>query len=293
MKFEKAIAAALEPLIDVIAKMDARLRTLEVPNEIEVPIDDVAAALKADDEFCAMVKGEPGNSPEPVTLDEQAIIDALALRIPEPIPGAAGIGKDGTNGVDGIGHNVKQWLPGVYREGSIVQHDMGRIARAKCDTAEQPGTGDDWERIGRGGFRWRGVKSETALYEDGDFYIDDGTTFLMCEGKAVMFCRKGRDGKAGKDAVNHPPPKNGDDGKPGRDGRDCTALIGELKIWSGVDIPEGYLLADGGMIPAGDQYDALRAMHGDTVPDFSNEFLINETPKGVFVATIIVRAFLA
>lgn len=293
MKYEKAIAAALEPLVDVIVRIEARLKALEVPQQIEVPIDDVAAALKADPEFCEMVKGAPGVNGETPQVNHELIAQQIAETIEPPRDGKDGEpgtnGKDGDNGrdgIDGVGHNVKEWAPGVYREGALVQHDMGRIARAKRDTAEQPGSGNDWERIGLGGFRWRGVKSDTA-YEHGDFYIDDGTTFLVLDGKAHMFCRKGRNGKDGE------PGANGKDGENGRDGKDASALIGEMKIWPGAEVPDGFLLLDGSRIPDGEQYDALRAMHGDHVPDWSSEFLVSETKDGTWIAVLIVRAYVA
>lgn len=296
MNIEKAIAAALEPLVDVIAKIDERLREVEAPTNIEVPIDDVAAALKADDEFRDLVKGQPGADGVTPEIDTNEITEKLlgVIQQLKGDPGADGLdGLNGADGADGIGYDAKQWSPGVYREGAIVQHDFGRLAKAVRDTADMPGDSQDWERVGTSGFRVLGVKSEAREYQEGDFFIDDGTTFLMTGGKPRMFARKGRDGKPGKDGADGVHGKNGKDGKDGRDGKDASALIGEIKIWPGVDAPAGFVLADGSAVPDGEEYDELRALHGDTVPDFSSEFLVSEVAGKAYIATFIIRAFVA
>jgi hypothetical protein len=118
-------------------------------------------------------------------------------------PGPAGEpGKDGADGRNGLGIDAKQWTPGIYRERSVVMHDLGRYARAIRDTTGEPGRSPDWERVGSAGSRFTGVKSETFDYQDGDLYIDKGTTFIWTNGKGHMFAQRGKDGRDGKDGQN-------------------------------------------------------------------------------------------
>ena len=109
-------------------------------------------------------------------------------------------GEKGETGETGIGYNTKEWSKGIYRKDQIVQHFIGQQFRALKDTDKEPSNGEDWERIGSNGFRWTGVKSDKAKYEDGDLFIDSGTTFLVVDGKAKMFAQRGRDGKDGVNA---------------------------------------------------------------------------------------------
>jgi len=118
--------------------------------------------------------------------------------------------------ITGIGVNVKNWQPGIYREGTLIQHHTGQIFKALVDTSAEPGKGedqDDWERIGSGGFRWMGVKDETKTYRDGDMFIDGGSTFCVFDGKAKMVARRGKDGQ------------NGKDGKDGKDGQSAPKPV--------------------------------------------------------------------
>ena len=111
-------------------------------------------------------------------------------------------GAQGETGQEGIGVNTKEWTKGIYREGQIVQHFIGQQFKALKDTDKEPSNGEDWERIGTNGFRWTGVKSDKTKYEDGDLFIDSGTTFLMVDGKAKMFAQRGKNGVNGKDGVD-------------------------------------------------------------------------------------------
>ena len=120
------------------------------------------------------------------------------------------IAKDG---VDGIGLNLKAWDEGIYREGTLVQHNMGQAFKALRDTSAEPGSSDDWERMGSAGFRWTGVKNADFAYQDGDLYIDGGTTFMWFNGKGHMFAQRGKNGK------------DGIDGKDGTDGRDAAKVL--------------------------------------------------------------------
>ena len=111
-------------------------------------------------------------------------------------------GAQGETGQEGIGVNTKEWSKGIYREGQIVQHFIGQQFKALKDTDKEPSHGEDWERIGTTGFRWTGVKSDKAKYQDGDLFIDSGTTFLMVDGKAKMFAQRGKNAVDGKNGVD-------------------------------------------------------------------------------------------
>jgi hypothetical protein len=120
------------------------------------------------------------------------------------------IAKDGA---DGIGLNLKAWDEGIHREGTLVQHNMGQAFKALRDTSAEPGSSDDWERMGSAGFRWTGVKNFDFDYQDGDLYIDGGTTFIWFNGKGHMFSQRGKNGK------------DGIDGKDGTNGRDAAKVL--------------------------------------------------------------------
>ena len=111
-------------------------------------------------------------------------------------------GAQGEQGETGIGFNTKEWTKGIYRKDQIVQHFIGQQFKALKDTDKEPSNGEDWERIGTNGFRWTGVKSDKTKYEDGDLFIDSGTTFLMVDGKAKMFAQRGKNAVDGKDGVD-------------------------------------------------------------------------------------------
>ena len=136
---------------------------------------------------------------------DQAIPDEVAKQIDAlPIP---------ADGQDGLGLNVKSWDEGIHREGVLVQHNIGQVFKALRDTNLEPGVGEDWERIGTNGFRWTGVKNAEFPYQDGDLYIDGGTTFMWFGGKGYMFAQRGKNGK------------DGVDGKAGSDGRDAPKVL--------------------------------------------------------------------
>ena len=49
--------------------------------------------------------------------------------------------------------------------------------------------------------------------------------------------------------------------------------IGTIAIWSTSTVPTGWLICNGQVIPAGDDYAEIRAMYGSNVPDFRGMFL--------------------
>jgi len=122
-------------------------------------------------------------------------------------------GEAGADGADGLGFNLKSWENKIHREGSVVQHFIGQAYKALVDTNDEPGDSSDWERVGSNGFRWTGVKSADHEYQDGDLYIDGGTTFMWQGGKGYMFAQRGKNGK------------DGVDGKAGKDGADASNII--------------------------------------------------------------------
>jgi hypothetical protein len=187
-------------------------------------------------------RGDDGISIEAVELGEGEFDlifsnkEHVTIKLPSGIKGEKGEpglfvkgdagerGEKGERGEPGIGINVELWEPGVYREGSVVQCEFGRSYLATCDTAGEPGDNPDWVRIGKGGFRWRGLKKEGAHYEHGDLFIDNGSTFLVVDDKPRMFAQRGKDGM------------NGSHGKDGANGKD-GASITEMAI-----TPEGELI---------------------------------------------------
>ena len=122
-------------------------------------------------------------------------------------------GEAGADGADGLGFNLKSWENKIHREGSVVQHFIGQAYKALVDTNDEPGDSSDWERVGSNGFRWTGVKKADHDYQDGDLYIDGGTTFMWQGGKGYMFAQRGKNGK------------DGSDGKAGKDGADANNII--------------------------------------------------------------------
>jgi hypothetical protein len=196
MSQEKAIAAAVEPIIEDQVELREAVeqirKQLDAPIKFEVDPDEIAASLMLRADLVTLLKGAPGRDGDNGT------------------PGAPGLpGKDGR---DGLGIDAAPWEPGIYRKDCIVSHGLGCVSIALRDTTQEP-DGDDWKRIGSGGFRWMGAKHAEAVYRDGDLYIDDGSTFLWFGGKSSLFSRRGRDGR------------NGKNGRQGRDGMDAPTII--------------------------------------------------------------------
>jgi hypothetical protein len=116
-------------------------------------------------------------------------------------------GDRGNDGSDGLGIEVKLWEPGVYREGTFTMANLGQFFKAVRDTASEPGKSADWARVGSFGFSWKGVKKDGVEYQDGDLYIDGGSTFLFINGKGRIFAQRGtpgQQGPAGKDGADAP-----------------------------------------------------------------------------------------
>lgn len=213
---------------------------------VEICLEDVKETLLASDEFLRLVKGakgddgkdadsaevaqklfqfyrnelkgEKGDKGDPgKDVDEQKVVESLKS---DPsflceIRGAKGEKGDDATALD---ITVPQWREGVYLKDTVVQHDFGRYYRAIKNTASEPGKTPEWERLGSGGFAWKGIKTDQEVYEDGDFYIDNGTTFLFLKGKGRMFAKRGRDGKDGVQGVQGEKGDKGDRGQRGAKG---------------------------------------------------------------------------
>lgn len=177
----------------------------------------VADLIKHDAAFTAQLtgmtgaRGEDGIGIKKLAQTEDLLSLEVTLDNDQVVTFDLPVGKDGKDGKDGqsgaegrngLGIDAKQWIPGIYRAGAIVMHAIGRYAKAGCDTTAEPGSNADWQRLGTAGFRWTGLKSDAAVYEEGDLYIDKGTTFLWTGGKGHMFSQRGKDGKDGKDGRN-------------------------------------------------------------------------------------------
>lgn len=127
-------------------------------------------------------------------------------------------GERGERGADGIGIEVQQYELGeICREGSYRRTAQGKIYQALRDTAETPRGSSHWRRVGHWGNEWRGVKQNNMVFEDGDRFIEDGTTFEVVDGKPRISAQRGKPGKTGPA------------GKDGRDGSDIIAIHLDLQ----------------------------------------------------------------
>ena len=128
--------------------------------------------------------------------------------------GEAGVkGADGTDGRDGAGIDVPIYKAGVYREGSVVQANLGQYFKALKDTAEGVDH-ESWERVGLSGFRMTGAFDESKGYVAGDLYIKNFGLFLSDGEESLCVAGRGPAGKRGEKGLS------GKDGAPGADGAD-------------------------------------------------------------------------
>jgi hypothetical protein len=122
-------------------------------------------------------------------------------------------GADGADGSDGAGIDVPIHKAGVYREGSVVQANLGQYFKALQDTAEGVDH-ESWERVGLSGFRMTGAFDESKEYLAGDLFIKDFGLFLSDGDDARLVAGRGPSGKRGEKGLA------GKDGAPGADGSD-------------------------------------------------------------------------
>jgi len=215
-KFVKAV----EPLVDEVKRIRAKVDAFEVNEKYAEtlkgePGKDADAQRVAEiivEKYIDDLRGADGANG--IDADPEQIAEIIAEKHADTLRGAQGeSGPSGKDGQDGLGINVKSWKEGIYREGVLVQHNIGQVYKALSDTSDEPGHGDNWERVGTSGFRWTGVKNLDFSYQDGDLYIDGGTTFLFWEGKGRMIAQRGKNGK------------DGTDGKDGADGNSAANIV--------------------------------------------------------------------
>lgn len=167
------------------------------PGEDAPEVDLEAVADLVHVKYGDVLKGEPGLPGKDGLCAPLPVLSDIAELVIEEY-GPTLKGDQGEPGFDGIGINAPVWEAKVYRDSSIVQHHFGQYFRALKDTAEEPGKSSDWERIGKAGFRWTGLKVAGRDYQDGDWYIDNGTTFMFLDGKGRMIAKRGDVGKTGE-----------------------------------------------------------------------------------------------
>lgn len=223
---EKALAAAVEPLVDDIIAIEKRLDVLALtPGADGAPGQDadpnlIAQKLINDDLFISKTRGADGkdgsNGRDGVCIKSieisgdgkiaDFILDndqIVSIDLPEGPQGAPG--QKGFDGKDGIGLDCPVWSERIYRQGDRVQHNIGQYFEAKADTATEPGTSEDWQRLGTAGQRFCGGFKKDATYIDGDVYVKDYCTFGVFNGQHKMLAKvggKGDKGEPGKDADN-------------------------------------------------------------------------------------------
>jgi hypothetical protein len=163
-------------------------------------------------------RGEPGPAGEPGAAGEPG---------PAGEPGAPGErGEAGPAGHDGAGIEAASWVPGVYREGALVQAFIGQHWRALRDTAAAPGPDapEDWARIGSAGFRLAPPWREGATYVEGDLYVRDFGLVLHAGGADTVVAGRGRAGRDGSPGERGAQGLPGQPGAPGEAGDTIEAL---------------------------------------------------------------------
>ena len=161
-------------------------------------------------------------------LDNDQTID---VELPEGERGERG--EKGLDGADGLGINTKQWEAGIHREGVYVTYAIGKVYKAARDTSAKPGS-EDWERQGSAGLEWKGLKQDGYEYDNGDLYIDGGSTFMWWGGKGHMVAQRGSRGAQGEKGLD------------GRHGADAPTIVAVKYTRSGVHMA----LSDGSVMDA-------------------------------------------
>jgi hypothetical protein len=135
---------------------------------VEIDIDEVAKTIIADKEFITLTKGKDGETGAPGQQGEPGIttVEVIAK------------------------HDATPWIAGIHRQDSIVQHFLGRLYVAKCDTTEEPGDSDHWQRLGLSGMRFTGGHKKDHDYEVGDIYVKDYSAFMWDGEKAHLIAAR-------------------------------------------------------------------------------------------------------
>lgn len=201
MTIEKELLEAIEPLIDEVVNVNKRLDGLKLE------------------------KGEKGAPGVGIKTIKQELPEKFDIELDDgqvvsvDLPSGED-GEQGEPGENGAGIDSKMWQPGVYREGSIVQHNIGQYFKAIKDTAEDPNASADWERIGSSGFRFAKSYTPENVYSDGDLFVKDFGLFGMFNGEIKLLAGRGPKGERGERGVAI----DGKDGMPGRDGAEIIAF---------------------------------------------------------------------
>ena len=156
-------------------------------------------------------KGDPGAPGDPGARGEPGDPGAQGEPGPAGEPGAKGDpgapgdpGARGESGPAGAGIDAPPYRRGaVYREGVVVQHNLGQYFMALRDTAQDPNGEDfagssDWTRVGSAGLRLAPPFSEGRQYRDGDLFVKDFSLFAWFAGEAWLMASRGRPGDPGR-----------------------------------------------------------------------------------------------
>lgn len=194
------VGDSIEPVVDYNRLTELLMNSKSFRQMVKGDAGQDGATVSAEDVAQCLVTKHADTLRGPAGKDGKSV-DAEALK--QQLAADFKVDKNflasvtGPNGRTGAGIDVPIWQKGVYREHSIVQFELGRYYKALSDTADKPGTSPAWERIGTGGFAWKGLKTPDAVYEDGDLYVDSGSLFIYLGGKGRMAAKRGRDGKDG------------------------------------------------------------------------------------------------
>jgi hypothetical protein len=115
-----------------------------------VDLDELATVLRAEPDFVAQVRGDPGPPGPP-------------------------------------GQPASPWSAGVYRSGVRCSHFIGRVYEATADTTDEPGDSPAWRRIDSTGMRHVGPAEPR---EPGDLHTKDRATYLFDGAKSWLLCAK-------------------------------------------------------------------------------------------------------
>lgn len=202
MTIEKQLLEAIEPIIDEVVLVNKRIDQLSLEKG-DAGIPGVG------------IKSISQEIPEKFEIE---LDDGQVVSIDLPAGDVGEQGQDGKDGAPGAGIDVKSWEPGVYREGAIVQHNIGQYFKALKDTAQNPNDAQDWERVGTAGFRFAKAFAADAVYKDGDLFVKDFGLFGQFNGEAKLLAGRGPKGDKGEKGLS------GINGKDGKDGADIVAF---------------------------------------------------------------------
>ena len=188
-----------EAIKDRMAPIEEKINNISVPTSQEILKEIDFDSLKGE-------KGEAGKDAEPETVAKHIMSHDEYVKM--------------ITGNDGLGLETKQYDGSIFREGSFVTHNFGQFFKALKDTNAEPGTSEDWERVGSAGFRFTGPYDAEKQYEDGDLFVKDYGLFIHYKGESTLWVGRGPQGKRGQKGLA------GKDGIDGKDGKDGSTFIG-------------------------------------------------------------------